>query len=314
MISIVQTLLKSLVGKDDAGRQTGVPFFIIGCSRSGTTALTQILDTASNGECVVEPMSNLSRESRLLMDGRLADPVAKLKEIVIPRVEEGLGRSGLYGEKNVTYGPFIPYLYDLLKCRFVFVKRDGRDVVTSLINWHEQKFGNIYRECGETGNLSPEAVSYVADLPASIDDADFARPRPLEGDPLFAEWGTLTRLEMCAYYWARINTQFLDELERLPAGAWTEIDFTRPLPCHLMDVAAFCGLEGLDAGTAASMLERRINSLPDRGSAPGTFPNWENWDDSVRRKFERIADETMRRLGYFDDSGANWNPAEPDPH
>ena len=44
-------------------------------------------------------------------------------------------------EKNVTFGPFIDRLATLSDVRFLFVYRDGRDVVTSLINWHDHLFG-----------------------------------------------------------------------------------------------------------------------------------------------------------------------------
>jgi perosamine synthetase len=49
-------------------------FFILTCARSGSTSLSKILNEAENGVCKVEPAPNLNRETRLAMDGRLADP------------------------------------------------------------------------------------------------------------------------------------------------------------------------------------------------------------------------------------------------
>jgi len=178
--------------------ETGKAFFVLSCARSGSTSLARILDTAVNGTCAIEPAPNLNRETRDMMEGRIADPTAVLEKTVMPRVREGLNEVEIYGEKNVTYGPFVTCLYQLLNCKFVFLKRDGRDVVRSLINWHEKKFGSIYRECKETGRLSPIATTAAANLPVHLDTSDYARPRPLEGDPLHIEWESLTRLLRCA--------------------------------------------------------------------------------------------------------------------
>ena len=275
-------------------------FFILSCARSGSTSLAKILDTAENGICAVEPTPNLNRETRDMMEGRISDPMAVLENTVIPRVRKKLTEVEVYGEKNLTYGPFIYYLYQALKCKFVFVKRDGRDVVRSLINWHEKKFGSIYRECKETGNLSPTAVSAAANLLAHLDTSDYARPRPRKNDPLYNEWENFTRLEMCAYYWATVNELYFDNLQKLPNNAWITIDYTTPTTQDIEKVADFLGLKGLNNKLVENMLQQKINSLKDR-NAPydSLWPIWRNWDRSIRQSFEIIASKTMYRLGYY---------------
>ena len=103
------------------------PFFILSCARSGSTSLARILDAAANGACVVEPTPNLNVETRLAMEGRLADPAGVVREQIAPRVRAGVASHGVYGEKNVTYGPFVPHLREQLDARFVLLKRDGRE-------------------------------------------------------------------------------------------------------------------------------------------------------------------------------------------
>jgi hypothetical protein len=119
-------------------------YFIVGCGRSGTTSLARILDRASNGVCHNEPAPVMGVESRLLHEDRLADPFAVLTRAVAPRVADALDRGLCYGEKNLTLPPFIPYLHALFHCRFVYVRRDGRDVVRSWLDWHDHIYGNIY--------------------------------------------------------------------------------------------------------------------------------------------------------------------------
>jgi len=150
-------------------------FILLSCARSGSTSLARILDEAVNGRCAVEPVPNLNRETREAMDGRLEDADGIVEATVVARAVERLEEVEVYGEKNVTYGPFVEKLYKRLDCRFVLITRDGRDVVRSLINWHEARFGTIYRECREPGNLMPEAVLAAARLPVHLDTSDYAR-------------------------------------------------------------------------------------------------------------------------------------------
>lgn len=273
-------------------------YFVTSCARSGSTSLARILDTATNGRCLVEPMPNLNAESRDMTEGRIAEPHRIVAEQVVPRVASALDGGMVYGEKNVTLGPFIPHLHDLLRCRFVWIVRDGRDVVRSLLNWHMEAFGNIYRECTVDEALSARAQASVAQVPLELDTADYARPRPQPGDPWHDRWPSLSRFQMTAWYWSHINRLFSAQLCRLPSDTWMRIDYTRITVDRVAQLFAFLGLEGFDASRVEAMLARRINSLEDRFQTEGRFPHWERWTPEQRRQFEEIAGATMRDLDY----------------
>ena len=249
-------------------------YFVIGCARSGTTSLCRILDSAENGVCVLEPNPNLNYETREFMEGRCQEPYGLLAETVITRAAQVLDTGLVYGEKNVTLGPFIPYLDRMTRCKFVYVKRDGREVVRSLINWHNQMFGSIYRECKEEGDLTARAQDAVSKLPVEQDMSDYSRPRPGPDDIWCEKWANFTRLEMCAWYWSRINELFLDRLEALPGRNWIAVDYTWPKAQDVMRVARFLGLEGLSVQSAQAILDSRLNSLEDRIGENGLFPRW----------------------------------------
>lgn len=274
-------------------------FFILTVARSGSTSLARILDTAANGCCAVEPSPNLNVESRLAMDGRLADTGDVVRRLVVPRVVKALAQHEVYGEKNLTYGPFIGDLHEQLGCRFVLIKRDGREVVRSLMDWHDRMFGSVYRECRDPGRLAPRARQAAAGLLLHLDTSDYARPRPRPGAGLYDEWDDLSREEMCAWYWATVNDLYADALGALPADAWTGIDYTRPTADDVLRVAEFCGLEGLDRAAVESMLAQRINSLADRcGNGEARYPKYGAWGPQLRRRFDEIAGAAMARLGY----------------
>jgi len=284
------------------------PFFVVGCGRSGTTSLTRILNTASNGVCAVEPAPNLNVETRLAMDGRLENPRQILEETVVRRVRENLSANRVYGEKNLTYGPFLVGLYEMLNCRFVFIHRDGRDVVRSLMNWNNEKFGTIYRESADIDGISDRAVRNAGQLPVQHDTSDYSRPRPLPGSRFHSDWEHFSRAQMCAYYWSSINDLYWAELSRLPAEAWISIDYTRPRSEEVLKVAEFCGLDGISRQGVETLLSTRINSLAERGDSPTAplYPDWRNWNSEKRERFDEVAAETMKRLGHYPTGHSKW--------
>ena len=292
-------------------RSSGRCFFLLASSRSGSTSLARILDSATNGCCKTEPAPNLNRETRLAMDGRLTSKKHEVVEqLILPRVSAGLSAHEIYGEKSVTYGPFVRDLHALTNCHFVYQTRDGRDVVRSMVDWHTGKFGSVYREAANPGKLSAEALLAAAALPVHLDASDFSRPRPQPDDPLFAEWPQLRRWEMCTYYWRRKNELYLSALAELPSDAYVRIDYTSPTASDVLEVANFLGLKGLSQETVKSALDSRINSLADRGSETATpAPHWTNWSSGDRDTFDRIAGDTMCRLGYYSNQAARWRPA-----
>ncbi len=144
--------------------------FIVGCARSGTTSLLKVLGLSRQAHCLVEPMPNLNIESREMLEARLSDPYDALARHLAPRVGKGLSKRPHYIEKQVSLLPFMKHLDRLFHCKFIIPIRDGRDVVCSLINWHNQMFPCIYQECRERGDLSERAEAVLArqvGLPAS---------------------------------------------------------------------------------------------------------------------------------------------------
>lgn len=275
-------------------------YFIVSCARSGSTSLSRILDTASNGRCLMEPMPNLNVESRDLIDGRLANPRKILAEQVFPRIAEVLDKDLIYGEKNVTLGPFIPYLYEILKCKFVFLVRDGREVVTSLMNWHNEAFGSIYRECKDEGQLSDLARNMVMTLPVELDTSDYSRPRPHTDDPFFEEWPNMSRFEMLSWYWAYTNRLMFMHLSEIPKEDWLLINYSGVESENIMKLFSFLDLEGFDENKVQSLLFKRINSVEERFNLRSRFPHWRKWEAIMLEQFNRIASDSMKMLGYYE--------------
>ena len=290
-------------GKHPYARVEDMPlepiFFVFGCARSGTTSLCEALDFATNAVCLTEPAPNLTYETREMMDGRCADPFGVISRTLAPRIHSVLDQGLIYGEKNNTLGPFVPYLARHFAAKFVLVVRDGRDVTRSLMNWHNQMFGTVYRECKEMGELSERAQQMAGGLSVENDWSDYSRPRPSVGDPWHERWLDLSRFEMCAWYWAYINRLFLNNLEQIQADRWMCIDYTRPSPESVVKIAEFLGLTGVDRTKVQLHLDSKVNSLEQRTGESGRFPAWDCWDTDRTAQFEVIAASVMREFGYL---------------
>ena len=270
--------------------------------RSGSTMLARICDAATNCQCVVEPHPNAQIVTGQLMRGKLKNPDKWIKSELLPTIkkkeEKGIG---VYGEKDPSYITFITFLHKTLECKFIFLVRDGRDVVKSMINWHTEKNGSVYIECKEKAVLSKKAKKICEVYRRSKFPflPDYARPRPKKGEPLHNEWKDLTRFEMCAYYWAKMNEICLENLKRISSKDWIMVDLNSSNSLlDILRMVEFLNLKGLNEKKLKLMSESKINSLQYHGLKEGSFPHWTKWDPEITKKFWKIAGSMMTKLGY----------------
>ena len=266
-------------------------FFIIGCPRSGTTAYAHILNTASNALVHVEEPPQLRIESRSLLMGTLDDPEATLRNAKRDRIAEVLASGKMYGDKNPCYLPFIPLLVKLWDAKLIALVRDGRDVVRSLIDWHELHARNIFAMAEDENGIphkDPEE-----------DPWDYSRMRPLPSDPLHREWKSMSRFCKCAWYWAAFTNAMLDSISALDDGHGLVIDPARSGTDGVKTCFEFLGLQGFDETHVGQQLTARINSLPQRSGHADSFPSWSDWTPDQTEDFDRFAAVTMQRAEQF---------------
>jgi hypothetical protein len=215
-------------------------FFIVSAPRSASTAIATICNTAENCICRGEPDVASKTISRDMMDGKQVN-IRKWLKGVRKRVKRGLKHAEIYGEKDVTYGPMIPFLYQEFGCKFVYLVRNKDDVVKSLIRWNDEMWHNIYQ--GE------------------VDLADYSRPRPAKPVPLW--WHAMSLEQKCGYYWDRLTEIYDATLTLIPPTHWIVIDVSdaRDLLNQILDMKDFLGLTGLPMGKVAALMGQRINSI-----------------------------------------------------
>lgn len=256
-------------------------FFITGCARSGTTALARILDSASNAKVTVEEPLVLHVECRALYDGVLEEPRKTFYIAKSSTMDRWNSEGKIYGDKNVNYVPFIPYIDE----KVIFLIRDGRDVVRSLMNWnayfHETFGTDIYAEAdGKAPSLG-----------------DYCRPRPLPDNPYYRGWFEMSRFEMCCWYWKEWNRLGLELLQKHKKPSQYRIVNMDTLDMNgVKELFDWLGLKGFDEKKVEWLLYRKINSLEQRFDEKDTFPSYENWDVVAKATFWDIAGEVWERV------------------
>ncbi len=270
-------------------------FFIIGCARSGTTALVKLLDTSQNATVFVEQKPNLCIEARNLYRGMLENPKQVIEGAKSGPIQEVLSSGLKYGDKNPNYLPFIPYIAELWDCKFLFPVRDGREVVRSLMDWHDfysQKFSH-----SGVFAMKEDDLNSPVDLPEQ-DWWDYSRLRPNPDNQYFEEWGQLSRFEKCAWHWANFNRTALGLFSQLNRQRWLQVDMKSLDQSEMGEIFDFLGLDGFNADQMGEMINARINSLQDRADLPDKFPHWTDWTPHQRNAFDRIAGDMMECMVY----------------
>ena len=270
-------------------------FFIIGCARSGTTALVKMLNTSQNATVFVEQKPNLCIEARNLYRGILSDPRQVIEGAKLEPIQKVLSRGLKYGDKNPNYLPFIPYIAELWDCKFFFPVRDGREVVRSLMDWHDyysQKFSHsgVFAMKEDDPNSSTDSPKR--------DWWDYSRLRPNPGDPYFEEWQQLSRFEKCVWYWTNYNRKALELFSELDYRQWFQVDMKSLDRSMMREIFDFLGLDGFNADQIGEVMNTRINSLQERAGLPDKFPRWTDWTPEQRNAFDRIAGDMMECVVY----------------
>ena len=265
-------------------------FFVIGAFRSGTTALAKILDSATNAKVFVEQPPKLSKEARELYGEKLENPRGCIEGAKGGAIKSVLDQGRHYGDKNANYLPFIPHLADLWPCKFVFVVRDGRDVVRSLMDWQHVTDSRLYErdEDGDEFNHKRIEEDYW--------DYSLIRPRP--ETPLSKQWRSLDKFSKFSWYWSEYNKVLLSHMHALSVNRYSLVDMTQVSTCDIESLFAFLHLDGFNSENIDRMMTGRINQASDRGQVGEMFRPWFEWSNSQTEAFDQFAAPVMKELGY----------------
>lgn len=267
-------------------------FFIIGCPRTATTAYAKILNIATNAKVFIEQSPKLGYASRELYLGHVDDPKSFIYAAKQEHIEliHGLGKH--YGDKNKNYLPFLPYMLEVWPTsKYIFLYKDGRDVVRSIMNFRlNPDRGNVF---GMREDLKNSKIIYpMQDL------WDYARIRPKEGECYYEEWQELSAFEKICWYWAKYNSLAIDTLSKLDKERYLAINVSQKSIDDVRNAFSFLELSDFNKEKILNMLNAKINtSLKSSSFTP--FPKWQNWTSEQKLIFDNHCSTIMAKLGYY---------------
>jgi hypothetical protein len=263
------------------------PVFVVGCPRSGTSLLWTILRRH-------EDLRSLPGEGHVLWstyqhprakgwssDRATVDDIrpgeARFLYTAIERVTKG-ARFLDKTPKSVLRIPYLAHLFP--DATFVFLKRDGRSTVNSLIEGWRVRHGISYRvpERLELDGYSGHMWSYI--LP--------------EG---WRRWTDTTVADIAAFQYSSSYDTALTDLAARPAHSVVEITY-EDLVGRPVEVVSRL-LEALDLPPSGSVMEvaGNLSAYPVVANSPPRPEKWRDRAEEIGRIMPRIA-PTMERLGY----------------
>lgn len=251
-------------------------------------------------DCAVDPEADpkLLEEARLCFEGKLEDlrPVAEKKRAAI---EKSSSSGKTYVDKNPSFIWFAQQMVSVFNTRVVFVVRDGRDTVRSMIDWNQYHSRSMYclPEDWDEGSAEVAAIGRRSLW-------DRSRPRPKKGEALYKDWKFLDRFAKCSWYWNYFNLVAKDLSIRIGAGNWhtvrmEDLDFSR-----VGQIFEFLKLDAPSSEHVEAVLNRKVNSAEERFKVSSRFPSHDQWSEERRKVFSRFADEAMFAYGYRGESGS----------
>ncbi len=265
--------------------------FIVGCSRSGTTAVFKTLSLATGLASLlkeshdfwndIHPPSENNWESHMLGSEQSNK---NDHEAVSRYFYRHVGARRFVDKANQNCFR-IPYLNKLFPdAFFVFVKRDGRDNINSLIHgWSRpDEFG-----------------AWSQDLPAEvrIDNGAYKRWCFF----LFPGWRNYLNTsieEVCAKQWVEANKSILMAKEEIPCNRWIEIFYEDILNSPKETFQTVFRQLGLPFDEE---MKRHCDSMVENPYNAFSIPRLNKWRDENRVRIEKILpaiSETMTDLGY----------------
>ncbi|HET9334696.1 MAG TPA: sulfotransferase [Gemmatimonadota bacterium] len=226
--------------------------FIPSTGRSGTTTMASLLSSHPEICCRHERRRQLIRLSTELAHG-IVDEAAAEAELHAIYVASGAYRLPVYGDSDHRLFNLVGILGRVLpEAKFVWLVRDGRDVVASTTarGWYDAEYtSGIWGEY----RLRGDAARKVGQ----------------------AEWDAMTPFAKNCWYWAHVNREIGAELARMSAERWTTLRL-EDLRARVDDVFRFLEVAPVAVGGLRENPSRRA-VVPPREWSRAQHDDFERW-------------------------------------
>jgi len=232
-------------------------FFVLSSGRSGSQSCAEAFNDYSNCCCKHHPQPELVLEAAEYYLGRRdEEEIAGILRETRPMTSDQV----VYGEVNLQLSLIAPVLNNVFPdCRFIWLLRDGRDVVASMFHrgWYDPEIDPVRRPLWHQARLRGDET----------------------GDFTTADWEELSRFGRCCWLWRKYNDIIEAFLATIDRTRWKQVRLDR-LKAALPELSQFLGLKG--AG--------RVKKL---NTAKQPVVYWHDWNAADRQLFNDLCGGAM---------------------
>lgn len=185
----------------------------------------------------------------------------------------------VYVESNLGYYGLVDVIPVAFKQhRVIYIIRDGRDWVRSMMNW-----GEVYGKSA-IRNFFAHKWPTARDVP---------------GDEFAHNWSAISRFEKLCWAWAHLNAYALNTISRNPharvfkfEAIFNDANKYQTLDDLITFSISLPGIEPDKLKDTSGRLEQKVHQ------SLSTFPKWEAWTEDQKSQFTKICGPLMEKLGY----------------
>jgi Sulfotransferase family len=255
------------------------PFFIVSSGRSGTAMLHKVLSSVDGVEMhheymvqIVQPLA-VRRYQELIGTEEARAVIAATHKAAAHYSD-----AAHWGDSSNKLSWLIPDLAALMPdAKFVHLVRDGRKVAGSYF----RKLGD---ECYDDRSTQVFQAFLDGKAPAPPPEKKYWWPIPKD-----AAFRNFDQFERIAWHWAEINRVILRSLSDLPDSRkhFVTLENLYQSPNAVAELFRFLNLSYRDEHAAMFARPHNVNRPED-----------ERLDDNQAKRFDAIAGDMMRTLGY----------------
>ena len=267
------------------------PIFVLGSPRSGTTMLFGVLAASpAVGSLPGEGhlLWNLFHDESLAgFDSQATPPeaIARGERRALFWMIRQIANGRRYLDKTPRNSLQVPYLHALFPdARFVFLARDGRATVSSLLNGWRDATGMFP---GRRARLPLAIEGYAGDR------WKFVVPPGWEA---YAQGHTLA--EVCAFQWRACTEAILAGRELIEPGRWIETSYERFVEGPQDETVRILEALHLPVDARVVALAGELDRRVTKATSPPRPEKWREENPDEIASILPVIAPTMRRLGY----------------
>jgi len=271
-------IINSKVPVEGLSNFEGQLVFILSTGRSGSKAISKLLDQHEDAEFYHDAFAHLNTWScEYLYDAKNKEQIKEKLDALYNSMS--LGQKKVFGQSDQKLAPLVPLLTELFpNAKFLWLIRDPHDFINSAYarGWFDNS------EFGFAQNKKEFLKKKV--VPSDFDAAHRCNGAKI-GIFSIDEWKVMTAFERICWYWSYWNTLIEEHLEQIESDRSIKIKLSE-LETKTVEILDFLNLKNKSLST------KKVNE------AYYKKPDISQWTEEMKSIFKKHCRDQKQRWGF----------------